>query len=109
MMLLTGILATATILAGLVISFALLRHRRYSSSEIKRQSDPSQLASLLSFHGKACTTKLFTYGELERATKCFASSEKLGNGACGKFYAGKLHDGFLVTIKRIYYGSTQGT
>lgn len=104
-----GILATATILAGLVVSFALLRRRRYSSSEIKRQSDPSQLASLLSFHGKAWTTKLFTYGELERATKCFAPSEKLGNGACGTVYAGKLPDGCLVAVKRIHYGSTQGT
>lgn len=104
-----GILATATILAGLVISFALVRYRRYSSSEIKRHSDPSQLASLLSFHGKACTTKLFTYAELERATKCFAPSEKLGNGACGTVYAGKLPDGSLVAVKRIHYGSTQGT
>eukprot|EP01018_Ginkgo_biloba_P012136 Gb_13308 [translate_table: standard] len=104
-----GILAAATILAGIVISFALLRRHKSLSLEVKRRGDPSQLASLLSFHGKACTTKLFTYKELERATKGFAPSEKLGNGACGTVYAGKLLDGSLVAVKRIHYGSTQGT
>ncbi|XP_057815984.2 wall-associated receptor kinase-like 14 [Cryptomeria japonica] len=104
-----GIVGTATILAGFIVSFALLRRYKYSSLEIKRRGDPSQLASLLSIHGKACTTKLLTYKELEKATKGFAPSEKLGNGACGTVYAGKLPNGCLVAVKRIHYGSTQGT
>eukprot|EP01018_Ginkgo_biloba_P025190 Gb_00622 [translate_table: standard] len=104
-----GILAAATIAAAILIAFALLRRRKSLSFRNSRgRGDGSQLASLLPMHAETFTTELFSYKTLEKATKGFAATQKCGHGACGTVYAGKLHDGRLVAVKRMHYGSSEG-
>lgn len=43
----------------------------------------------------------YPYKEIERATNSFAENQRLGTGAYGTVYAGKLHNDELVAIKKI--------
>ncbi|KAJ7547258.1 hypothetical protein O6H91_08G077600 [Diphasiastrum complanatum] len=72
------------------------------------KSDMKQLALLLSFNNALDSTTIFTYKELERATKGFSESEMVGHGGYGTVYGGKLHDGRCVAIKKITQCSTEG-
>lgn len=42
----------------------------------------------------------FTMAEINRATKNFSPSLKIGQGGFGTVYKGKLDDGMLVAVKR---------
>ncbi|KAA8541262.1 hypothetical protein F0562_025131 [Nyssa sinensis] len=44
----------------------------------------------------------FSYGELEEATNNFDSKKELGDGGFGAVYQGKLQDGRVVAVKRLY-------
>lgn len=44
---------------------------------------------------------LYRYKDIERATNGFSERQRLGNGAYGTVYAGRLHDDDWVAIKRI--------
>ncbi|KAF2309941.1 hypothetical protein GH714_005696 [Hevea brasiliensis] len=44
---------------------------------------------------------IYPYREIEKATNSFSETQRLGTGAYGTVYAGKLHNGLGVAIKRI--------
>ncbi|CAO2147802.1 unnamed protein product, partial [Urochloa humidicola] len=46
--------------------------------------------------------QIFTYEELEEATDGFSDSRELGDGGFGTVYKGKLRDGRIVAVKRLY-------
>lgn len=46
---------------------------------------------------------LYPYKDIERATNSFSEKQRLGTGAYGTVYAGKLHNDELVAIKKIRY------
>lgn len=46
--------------------------------------------------------QVFTYEELEEATKNFDTSRELGEGGFGTVYLGELKDGRTVAVKRLY-------
>ncbi|KAM7252306.1 hypothetical protein ACFE04_024189 [Oxalis oulophora] len=48
----------------------------------------------------------YPYREIEKATSCFSEKQRLGTGAYGTVYAGKLHNDEWVAIKRFRYRDT---
>ncbi|KAJ6853240.1 LEAF RUST 10 DISEASE-RESISTANCE LOCUS RECEPTOR-LIKE PROTEIN KINASE-like 1.2 [Iris pallida] len=79
-----------------------LRQRLHSLTILGRNSSsnpPSKELESISFH---CQTPLFSYEELEEATKGFDRSEELGDGGYGTVYKGVLRDGRTVAVKRLY-------
>ncbi|XP_060194118.1 LEAF RUST 10 DISEASE-RESISTANCE LOCUS RECEPTOR-LIKE PROTEIN KINASE-like 1.4 [Lycium barbarum] len=45
---------------------------------------------------------VFSFAELEEATNNFDQSKELGDGGFGVVYYGKLHDGRVIAVKRLY-------
>lgn len=99
-----GIIALATIVAAVVVACAVMKSRSSSALQDAKKSDSRCLADLLTF-GQSET---FTFKQLDEATKGFASSGMLGNGAFGTVYAGTLEDNRRVAVKRIHYLSFHG-
>lgn len=68
--------------------------------------DPAHLPSVIAFT-KACKIRLFTYRDLEEATKGFHERQKLVEGMEGTVHAGILDDGSLVAVQKIQCESEQ--
>lgn len=66
--------------------------------------DQAQRRSTLSFL-KACRTQLFTYHELEEATRGFEGGQKLVDCSNGAVYAGVLGDGSHVAVHKVQCGN----
>ncbi|GAB2228007.1 hypothetical protein Droror1_Dr00009836 [Drosera rotundifolia] len=62
-------------------------------------------SSLLTFGGSA---KIFSLGELDRATNGFDNSSVVGEGGFGVVYGGVLDDGQKVAVKVLKRGDQQG-
>ncbi|KAI5078444.1 hypothetical protein GOP47_0006719 [Adiantum capillus-veneris] len=105
----SGIVTAAFVLGVAMVFVAVLFKRRRDKPLLRRgimatsfrNGDVNGLDVLLS------GLEIFSYKQLDKATKGFASSEKLGNGACGAVYAAKLDGGSRVAVKRLHHFNTQ--
>ncbi|KAG9440815.1 hypothetical protein H6P81_020980 [Aristolochia fimbriata] len=97
-----GILAGASLMAGLAALCCYIR-RRSTSWKTRRSTQ-----RLLSEAAGSCTVPLHPYKEIERATNYFSEKQRLGTGAYGTVYAGKLHSGEWVAIKKIKHRDNDG-
>ncbi|XP_037420084.1 wall-associated receptor kinase-like 14 [Triticum dicoccoides] len=77
---------------GCVVCHVLKRR----SASIRSQQSTKRLLSEAD-----CTVPLYSYREIERATSGFSEDHRLGTGAYGTVYAGRLSDNRLVAVKRI--------
>ncbi|XP_021758320.1 wall-associated receptor kinase-like 14 [Chenopodium quinoa] len=84
--------ASMAILAGICY---FCRHR--SAHQKSRMS----ARRLLSDAAGNTPVPLYPYKEIERATNGFSEKQRLGTGAYGTVYAGRLHDNDYVAIKKI--------
>ncbi|CAH9060719.1 unnamed protein product [Cuscuta epithymum] len=94
-----GILIVGVVLGVCLTSLLLLAcncTRKRSASLKKRVS-----AKRLSEAAGCSSVRLYPYKELERATNGFSDEMRLGTGAYGTVYAGKLYNHELVAIKRL--------
>ncbi|KAK4362012.1 hypothetical protein RND71_017253 [Anisodus tanguticus] len=99
--------AVFTAVVACVIFF--LCHRRQQK---KSHTDSSLISrSILSYPSSTTDPEkashyfgvhVFDYNELEEATNSFDSNKELGEGGFGTVYLGKLRDGRVVAVKRLY-------
>lgn len=54
------------------------------------------------------TVPLYPYKEIEKATNNFCEKQRIGTGAYGTVYAGRLHNNEYVAIKKIKHRDTDG-
>ncbi|CAN6698491.1 unnamed protein product [Malus baccata var. baccata] len=97
-----GVIAGAFIMAGLFFICYFVRRR---STCLRNQMSARRLLSEAAGNS---SVPLYPYKEIERATNCFAEKQRLGTGAFGTVYAGKLHNDEWVAIKKINRRDTNG-
>lgn len=90
-----GIIAGASLVAILTLVCCCFIRRR--SSYLKTRSTKRLLCEAT---GNS-TVPFYPYREIERATNGFSERQRLGTGAYGTVYAGKLHNDDWVAIKKI--------
>ncbi|KAM1223713.1 hypothetical protein ACFX2G_043661 [Malus domestica] len=83
--------------ASLMISLALICCFIRRQSKLKARHSTKRLLSEATGN---CNIPFYSYKEIEKATNSFSDKQRLGTGAYGTVYAGKLHDDW-VAIKRI--------
>lgn len=88
-----GVVAGISSIISLSLVYCFLR-RRYTArkNSTRRGLSASPLISAIPF---------YSYKAIERATNSFSEKQRLGTGAYGTVYSGKLYDHDLVAIKRI--------
>ncbi|GMH14752.1 hypothetical protein Nepgr_016593 [Nepenthes gracilis] len=96
-----GIIAAAssTMVVLVVICYFI---RRHSSSSKSRMS----AKRLLCEAAGSSSVPLYPFKDIERATNGFSEEQKLGTGAYGTVYAGKIHDE-CVAVKKIKHRDTE--
>ncbi|KAJ4701851.1 putative Kinase [Melia azedarach] len=93
-----GITAGACLMISLCIACCLKRRR--SNCKAIRST------KLCLAQTKGISIPIYPYKEIEKATSGFSDKQRLGTGAFGTVYAGKLHNELWVAIKRIKHGDT---
>lgn len=94
-----GIVFGASLMFGLSLMCCFFRRRtklRVTKSTKRRLTEATSNYSV----------PIYTYRDIERATNSFSEKQRLGTGAYGTVYAGKLHNDEWVAIKRIKYRDT---
>ncbi|KAH9330865.1 hypothetical protein KI387_002973, partial [Taxus chinensis] len=92
--------------AAIVVSVILFVYRKRGASSVEKKRRLS-VKRMLSGEGKV-TVPIYSYRELEKATKGFSDKERLGSGAFGTVYAGKLPSQRFVAVKKIRHIDSDG-
>ncbi|CAK7339472.1 unnamed protein product [Dovyalis caffra] len=95
-----GLIAGALLMAGVALLCYFVRQK---SNSLRSQLSAKRL--LCEAAGNS-SVPFFQYKEIERATNGFSEKQRLGTGAYGTVYAGKLHNDDLVAIKKIRHRDT---
>lgn len=96
-----GIIAGASLMSIMALICHCIRRR----SAVKKQMSAKRL---LSEATGSFRVPFYLYREIERATNSFSEKQRLGIGAYGTVYAGKLNNDEWVAIKRIRHRGTDG-
>ena len=96
-----GVLAPVFIIASMIALFCLLKRPVKPGTF---DLDQAHYQNTISFR-KACRTQLFTYHELEEATRGFEDGQKLVDSSNGAVYSGVLGDGSHVAVHKVHCGS----
>ncbi|KAG7025360.1 putative inactive receptor-like protein kinase, partial [Cucurbita argyrosperma subsp. argyrosperma] len=94
----TGVLAPLFIIASLIGLFCILR-RPIKQTTLNYAHSQFHSDALLQ---KACRTRLFTYHELQEATRGFGDNAKLVRSGNGAIYTGELRDGVRVAVHQLH-------
>ncbi|KAJ6919507.1 wall-associated receptor kinase-like 14 isoform X2 [Populus alba x Populus x berolinensis] len=90
-----GLIAGASLMAVFAVLCYFVRKK---STSMRNRSSAKRL--LFEAAGNS-SVPFFQYKEIERATNGFSEKQRLGTGAYGTVYAGKLNNDDLVAIKKI--------
>ncbi|WOG93147.1 hypothetical protein DCAR_0312428 [Daucus carota subsp. sativus] len=97
-----GIAAGAGIVAAVALIYYCIRKR---TSHLKNQLSAKRLINEAT---GSSTVPLFPYRDVEKATHGFSEKHRLGTGAYGTVYAGKLHNDEWVAIKKLRHRDADG-
>ncbi|KAG0536684.1 hypothetical protein BDA96_03G085000 [Sorghum bicolor] len=90
----------------LVACFFFVWHKRKRRKQARASNGFMRSESSMQSYSKDLelggSPHIFTYEELEEATDGFSDSRELGDGGFGTVYRGKLRDGRVVAVKRLY-------
>lgn len=92
-----GIIAGAALVVVLAVIYYCVKSR---ATTLKNRLSARRLISEATGDS---SVPLYPYKEIERATNNFTEKQRLGTGAYGTVYAGKLHNDEWVAIKKIRY------
>ncbi|KAK8588120.1 hypothetical protein V6N13_087068 [Hibiscus sabdariffa] len=92
-----GVVASVFILASLLLFLCILKR---SVKPGAFDIDQTQYPSTIPFR-KACRTRLFSYRELDEATKGFEDGQKLVDGTNDTIHAGVLGDGSHIAVQKV--------
>ncbi|RYQ80472.1 hypothetical protein Ahy_Scaffold1g106863 isoform F [Arachis hypogaea] len=95
----TGVLAVAVLLS--LVCYCARRRSAWLSKHTTAKR-------LLREAAGNSSVPFYPYKEIERATNSFSDKQRLGTGAFGTVYAGKLHNDEWVAIKKIRHRDTNG-
>ncbi|KAK4490352.1 hypothetical protein RD792_001028 [Penstemon davidsonii] len=94
-----GVAAGATLMIGFGLLFCFVRKKFKLRSRSRR--------SRLLCKTEGITIPVYQYKEMEKATDFFSEKRRLGNGAYGTVYSGKLNNDEWVAVKRIKHRDAQ--
>ncbi|KAM7510262.1 hypothetical protein LguiB_009137 [Lonicera macranthoides] len=97
-----GVIAGAVLMIAIALICFCIRRR---STSLKNQMTAKRL---LCEAAGGSSIPFFPYKEIERATNGFSEKQRLGTGAYGTVYAGKLHSDDWVAIKKIRHRDAEG-
>ncbi|KAH7851624.1 hypothetical protein Vadar_014425 [Vaccinium darrowii] len=100
--LIAGIIAGALLMAAVSATCYFIKRR---SRSLRNFSSTKRL--LCDAAGNS-SVPFYPYKEIERATNSFSEKQRLGTGAYGTVYAGKLHNNEWVAIKKIRHRDAEG-
>ncbi|KAL5557190.1 hypothetical protein UlMin_039426 [Ulmus minor] len=92
-----GIIAGAVLMGILIV---LCKYFQRKSACLKNRTSAKRLLSEAAGNSSVA---VYHYKEIERATNGFSEDLRLGTGAFGMVYAGKIYNDELVAIKKIKY------
>ncbi|THG08059.1 hypothetical protein TEA_003420 [Camellia sinensis var. sinensis] len=80
------------------------RNKKYNatSSWISRYTSHTSSMNDIEKEASYYGVQTFSYNELQKATNNFDSKKEVGDGGFGTVYQGKLRDGRVVVVKRLY-------
>ncbi|CAA2953097.1 wall-associated receptor kinase-like 14 isoform X2 [Olea europaea var. sylvestris] len=93
-----GVAAGASLMISLGLICCLVRRRSKLRSSSKKRRQLCEETGI--------SIPVYPYKEMEKATDFFCEKRRLGNGAYGTVYSGKLHSDEWVAIKRIKHRDT---
>ncbi|KAF6161352.1 hypothetical protein GIB67_038664 [Kingdonia uniflora] len=100
-----SIVGASVVLACFLFYRRRRKHQTSTSSKLTSRNISSErtLSRDLEIGGSGYfQTPIFSYSELEEATNNFDEKKEVGDGGFGTVYHGKLRDGRVVAVKRLY-------
>ncbi|KAI3460273.1 hypothetical protein Pfo_016936 [Paulownia fortunei] len=88
-----GVAAGASLMVGFGLLFCFIRKRSKLRSRSRKSRQLCKTTGI--------TIPVYPYKEMEKATDFFSEKRRLGNGAYGTVYSGKLRNDEWVAVKRI--------